>query len=134
MQEPFIRHSAVITSVHDGRLTVEIPAQEACGSCAAQKVCGSGDTKTFTLDDDGLDRKVGDNVTLCITRSMGYAAIAIAYLVPIFLVVFVLVLMNRFNVAEMTAAWIALGILALYFILIRLFGNKLKSQITITIE
>lgn len=134
MHTPPISHPATIKTVADGKITLEIAAQQSCGSCAAKKVCGSGETKTLVLEDDGMGRQSGDQVTLVITRSMGVFAIAIAYLIPIFLIISALLIFQYFALPEITSAWITLAILVAYFVVLRLMRQKIQNQLTITIE
>lgn len=134
MAQEKIDHPALITKIEEGILTVQIEVQEACGNCAARRVCGSGENKTFEVIDDGLDRKVGDHVTLSITRSMGIQAMIISYMIPVILIIGVISLLTYLDLSDMIVGGSALGVTALYFFVLWFFRDRLLDQITIEIE
>ncbi len=131
-----VRHQATITSIDSakGTITAQISVTEACQSCAARKACSGEAQKEFTLLNDFQNRKIGDNITLCITKSMTITAVVVAYMLPVIIVVTALLVMQNAGVQELKAGVIALGTIVAYFITLRLFRQKLEKQITITIE
>lgn len=129
------RHIATVSKINDdGTIEATIAASEACGSCGAKSVCGSGEMKKFTLVNDKPDRSVGDTITLVITRSMGFFAILLAYLIPVAIIIGSLLIFQQTQTNEIVAGCVTLGILAIYFIILRILRKYIETQITITIE
>lgn len=129
------KHIATITALHDdGTIDAVMSTREACGSCAAKKVCGSEQQKSFTLVNDDNQRQVGDSVTLVITRSMGFLAILLAYLLPVAIIIASLLIFQALQTDEIVAGSITLGVVVVYFIILRLLKKQIENQITITIE
>ena len=131
-----VQHKATITSIDsmNGMITAQISVTEACQSCAARKACSGETQKEFVLANDLQNRQVGDSITLCITKSMTIKAIALAYMIPVFITIAALLIMQAVGVTELLAGCIALATIAVYFVLLRVFRNKLEKQINITIE
>lgn len=130
-----ITQHATITKIEDGQLFLSICRPEACGACKAQSVCSSdGGGKEVILADDGRGRVVGDEVVLKISRSQGFLAIILAYLVPVAVIVALLLGLQSVDISEVAAGGITLGVVVVYFILLRIFRNKLETELTIEIE
>lgn len=126
---------ATIIKIENGQLFLSICRPEACGACKAQSACASsGGGKEIVLEDDGRDRKVGDELTLKITHSQGFKAIVLAYLVPVALIVALLVGFQSLDTSEIVAGGVTLALVAVYFIILRIFRNKLETELTIEIE
>ncbi len=135
MTQNKIYHSAVITHIRQNMLTVEIQAQEACGGCAARKVCGSGEKKSFDVVDLYSDeRKVGDEVQISISRKMGMLAAVSVYGVPTVLMCLVIGVLTWMGVDQVTVGLSTLGSVVAFFVVIRLLWNKLFSGINVVIE
>lgn len=135
MNNVIARHSATITSIgDDGRMTALMSTSESCGSCAAKSVCGSESSKEFELVVDRDDRAIGDEVTLVITRSMGFLAITLAYLLPVVIIIGSLLICEVLGIDELTSGLLTLGLVGLYFVFLRIFRRRIENQITITIE
>lgn len=129
------RHSAVVTAINeDGTFEATIETSEACGSCSAKKLCGNDAQKSFTLVNEDPNRKAGDLITLVISRSMGFLAILLAYLIPVAIIIGGLFTFQHFGVDEIISGVAVLVLLAVYFIALRVLKKHIENQITITIE
>lgn len=128
-----ITQQATITDITPAEITLELCNQQSCGACSAKHICGqSKDGRHLTLVNDGAPRQVGDTVELAISRSMGFKAIILAYMIPVGMIIGVLLGLQTMT-DEMTAGLVALGMLVVYFVILRIFRNRISSQITITI-
>ena len=88
----------------------------------------------MTLVNDGQGYRVGEQIQLVMRRSAGLKAVVIAYLVPVVLVVAALLIFQATPMSDTTAALLTLGILVLYFVIIRLLRGRINNQLTIEIE
>lgn len=131
-----IRQSATVIRADASEIEVEVCRPEACAACKAKSVCseGGGQGKRMTLVNDGQGYRVGEQVTLVMRRSSGLKAVLIAYLLPVFLIVAALLVFQATNVKETEAALLTLGILGLYFVVVRLLRGRIKRELTIEIE
>ncbi|CDN32207.1 hypothetical protein BN938_2134 [Mucinivorans hirudinis] len=116
-------------------LHLAICKQEACAACKAQSACATGkEGRNLVLADDGKDRKVGDEVVLTVTRAQGLSAVVLAYLLPVVLAITLLIVLQNFAFSEALIGTIVLGVLAVYFVILHIFRNKLQSELSIEIE
>lgn len=130
-----IKQNATITKIESGQLYLSICRPDACAACKAQSACSSsGGGKEVILQDDNRGRKVGDDVVLKISRSQGFFAIIIAYLVPVAFIIGLLIGFKSAGASDALAASVALGALIVYFILLRVFRHKFETELTIEIE
>lgn len=131
-----IRQSATVIRVDAAEIEVEVCRPEACAACKAKSVCseGGGEGKRMTLVNDGQGYQVGEQIQLVMRRSAGLKAVVIAYLVPVVLVVAALLIFQATPMSDTTAALLTLGILVLYFVIIRLLRGRINNQLTIEIE
>lgn len=135
-----IRQNATVIRVTDAEIEVEVCRPEACAACKAKSVCseggstGEGGGRKMTLINDGQGYVVGEQVMLVMRRSSGFKAVVIAYLVPVFVVVGTLLALQAAGVRDTVAALLTLGVLCLYFLVIRLLRGKINRGLTIEIE
>lgn len=133
-----VRQSATVVRVSDLELEVEVCRPEACGECKARNVCSEGGTsgggRRMTLLNDGQGYTVGERITLVMRRAAGLRAVLIAYLVPVFLILGALLAFQAAHVEETVAALATLGLLGLYFLVVRLLRGRLDRRLTIEIE
>ncbi|ANQ83645.1 sigma-E factor regulatory protein [Azoarcus olearius] len=74
--------SGRVIAVKDDQLVVRFEGASACGSCRANKVCGSGSTTDLVLD-GGCGSRVGDQVDVDVDAGTAFRALAVAYLLPV---------------------------------------------------
>ncbi|MDE5945275.1 MAG: SoxR reducing system RseC family protein [Rikenella sp.] len=131
-----VRQSATIVRLSDREIEVEVCRPEACGECKARSVCseGGGQGKRMTLLNDGQGYTVGERIILVMRREAGLKAVVIAYLVPVFVIVASLLGFQAAQVRDTVAAVATLGVLGLYFLVVRLLRGRIDRQLTIEIE
>lgn len=134
-----VRQSATVVRVSDREIEVEVCRPEACAACKARSVCSEGGTsggegRRMTLVNDGQGYAVGERITLAMRRSTGLKAVVIAYLVPVFVIIGALLAFQAAQVRDTIAAVATLGVVGLYFLVVRLLRGRLERQMTIEIE
>ncbi|MEG1608203.1 MAG: SoxR reducing system RseC family protein [Mucinivorans sp.] len=126
--------NATIVAITPQVIVLELCTHESCGTCQAKKMCASGAvSRKVTVVNDSMPHEIGQTVELSISRSMGLWATLLAYFFPVVLVVAVLFICQAFTVSEILSGVVTLIMVGLYFLILRLFRDKISSEITITI-
>ena len=132
-----IFHAGRIVEITPDFTTVEIVSESACSSCHAKGLCSLGESKTKAIQvpTRGWDNyQVGDEVTVTLKASMGHKAVWIAYMIPLALLIAVLLILSGCGVGELASGLWALGVVAVYYLFIRLFGKRLKNEYIFNIK
>ena len=136
-KETVISPAGKVVSVSGSQLKVEILAQTACAGCHAKAVCGASDGRTRIIpvrrSDDG-SIAVGDEVDVIIRQGQGFKAVLIAYLIPLFILLVLLLTLPMFFENELVTGLGALGFVALYYLVLAQFRDKLNSGFIFTVE
>ena len=132
-----IRHEGVVERVEQGRLVVRIVQTSACAACGARNLCRSAESKEKLIDAvtaDGKTYEVGQPVAIEGRASFGMKAVRIAFLYPLLLLVAAMVLTVRLTEGnELLAALVALGVAAVYYIVLSFFRSKLASEFSFVV-
>ena len=153
-----IKHDGIIIALNeDGTALVRIVQTSACAACKAKAMCASaesvekemtvvllgenGKVKTennstqsyTTLHDSTQSYHVGDTVEVMVQQKMGWKAVVLAYLLPFFVMLAVIFTGNAlWNVREEILGTAALCAMALYYIVLGLFKDKLQKEFSFT--
>lgn len=126
-----ITHKGRIVAIDPEITTIEIVAESACASCHAKGLCGLGEEKIKQVQvrtSAWVPRKVGDEVEVVLKKAMGYKAVFIAYGMPLVVLFVVLMLLNALGAGELYAGLGAIGAVALCYLVIFLFRNKISKE------
>jgi sigma-E factor negative regulatory protein RseC len=130
-----VSHKGVVVAVDGRRLKVQIESVSACAACHAKGMCTLSDKEEKLIDiemPNGMEKKVGDVVTVVVTQQRGMQAVVLAYILPAIVVILSLVgLLNI--VSEPVAIILSLLSLAVYYILLYLFRNRISSKFVMTL-
>lgn len=132
-----ISHKGRVLEVSPQFTTVEIISESACSACHAKGLCSLSESKakTVLVPTSGWDSfSPGDEVNVILKLTMGYKAVWLAYVVPLFVLVAVLLGLCALGVNELYAGLGAIGTVALYYFIIFLLRNKLNNQYIFKIE
>ena len=153
-----IKHDGVIIALNeDGTALVRIVQTSACAACKAKAMCASaesaekemtvvllgenGKVKTeinstqsyTTLHDSTQSYHVGDTVEVIVQQKMGWKAVVLAYLLPFFVMLAVIFVGNAiWAVREEILGTVALCAMALYYLLLGMFKDKLQKEFSFT--
>ena len=117
--------------------TVEIIAQSACAACHARGMCGVADESQKIImvpTDPYAGYKVGDEVFVMLKRSMGMKAVWISYVIPLLILMILILSLSSVTVHEVYAGLAAIGGVALYYLVIYLFRDKLAKDFVFYIK
>ena len=132
-----ISHKGVIKSVTPELTTVEIVSTSACAECHAKGMCGMAESKVKEISvptDPYSDYSPGDEVQVMLKKSMGLKAVWISYVIPLFILMILILSLSSVNVHEVYAGLGAIAGVALYYLLIYLFRNRLANDFVFYIK
>ena len=126
-----VSHPGVVVGINGQDLEIEILSSSSCGSCGIKSACGVSEMqeKRITMPKPA-DREfiVGQPVSIIMSTRQGNKAALIAYFIPAFLLVAIIVILSNLSVKEWIAALIGIGVIAVYYFVLSFFKEKLKSE------
>ena len=133
-----IKHLGIVENIDGIRLKVKIMQTSACSACSAKAHCHASETKEKLIDvrnDKGLPCRIGQEVMICGSTSMGMKAVWWAFGAP-----FVVLLLSLFVFMKLTggdealAAMVSLCMLAPYYFILYLCRARLSRIFVFTLE
>ena len=124
-----IKHRGIVEKVDGSHIVVRIVQTSACAACSAKGLCNASESKEKQIDvyDANPSCRVGEEVMVCGTTSMGMRAVVLAFGVPLLILILVLgISMKVTNEDALLSAGIALVSVIPYYIVIYLMKNKLN--------
>ena len=132
-----IKHRGVVEKVEGTHVTVRIVQTSACSSCSAKGLCNASESKEKLIDVYGvLDTcRVGEEVTVCGTTSMGMRAVILAFGLPVLILLVALFVTMRMTDGDaLLSALVGLGAMVPYYLIIYVCKDKLNRTFSFTIE
>ena len=132
-----IKHDGIIIALNeDGTALVRIVQTSACAACKAKAMCASAESaeKEMTVVLLGDEQwAVGDTVEVMVQQKMGWKAVVLAYLLPFFVMLAVMFVGNAiWAVREEILGTVALCAMALYYLVLGMFKDKLQKEFSFT--
>lgn len=122
-------------AVEGDTLKVEIISVSACASCTAANMCTAAESKAKVVDvimAPGESYEVGDVVEFIGSESMGLRAIAIAYVLPLLLLVAGLLIGRALGYSDALCALCAVAPLVPFYLGLYLLRGKVDKQFKFT--
>jgi len=133
-----IEHQGIIESITDNSMRIRIEQTTACSGCQARKMCSSVDRQDKWVDIvfSSGSWKIGQRVVVAGKSSAGLTAVALAYVFPLILMMFGLVVSSLwlFPGKDGIAALMALSVTFLYYLMLYPFRRKIKGQFVFTVS
>lgn len=132
-----IMHTGRIISVNAVSTDVEILQTSACAGCRAKSLCGMSEQKKKVVTvptDTSVLRKEGDEVTLCMKRSMGMKAVWVAYVIPLAVMMMAIAALSTAGAGELATGLGAISAVAVYYLLILCFRNRMRNEFVFYIK
>ena len=132
-----IKHDGIIIALNeDGTALVRIVQASACAACKAKAMCASAESaeKEMTVVLLGDEQwAVGNEVEVMVQQKMGWKAVVLAYLLPFFVMLAVMFIGNAiWAVREEILGTVALCAMALYYLVLGMFKDKLQKEFGFT--
>ena len=134
IMEEVIRHEGVVKSVCGQMAHISISQASACQACKAQSMCVSSDSKEKEMDAVMLEpMQPGDRVEVQVEAHLAWKAVLLAYILPFaIMMVVMLVLLKGARLNESVVGSVSLASIALYYIVLGVFNNRLRRHFTFT--
>ena len=116
---------------------MEILSTSACAECHAKGMCGMSESKVKEISvptDPYSVHEVGDEVQVMLKKSMGLKAVWISYVIPLFILMILILSLSSVNVHEAYVGLGAIAGVALYYLVIYLFRNRLANDFVFYIK
>lgn len=126
-----ISHTGRIVSVDGRTATVEIVSRSACASCHAAGLCTASEAavKRITVKlSPADDYAAGEEVLVLLRGSMGAKAVLLAYAVPLFILMILVVSLSFTDVHELAAGAAGLGGVAVWYLILYRFRDRLERE------
>ncbi len=129
-----IKHDGIVRKVNPNSVIVDLSSDSNCSGCHAEALCNISGKPDKSIEIPGnYDVSPGETVTVLMKQSMGYKAVILGYLIPLALVITGLAVMVSIGLKESIAGIVSIAILVPYFIMLRLFRERLSSSFTFSI-
>lgn len=132
-----ISHPGVVVGINDKDIEIEILNSSMCGSCGIKSACGMSEMqeKRVTVPKPA-DKEfiVGQPVKIVMNASQGNKAALFAYFIPAFLLVAIIVILSNLSIKEWLAALVGIGVIAVYYLVLYFFRDKLRDNFTYEIR
>ena len=127
----YVSHPGVVVGINDKDLEIEILSASSGGSCGIKSACGMSEMteKRITVSKpDDKEFIVGQPVSIKMNVEQGNKAALFAYLIPAILLIAIIVILSNLNIKEWVAALAGVGVVAVYYIILSFFKEKLKAE------
>ncbi len=132
-----IVHAGRILEITPDFTTVQIIVSSACSSCHAKGLCGMSEEEEKVImlpTDPYATYNVGDEVQVCTKMAMGLKAVWISYVIPLIILMILILSLSSIVEREAYRALIAIGGVAVYYLFVWLFRDKLSNEFVFYIK
>ena len=132
--DELIRHEGVVLSVNGNMAQVEITQTSACSACKARTMCMSAESQQKEMDVIMLEPlQAGDKVEVQVRERLAWKAVLLAYIMPFVVMLGVIVILDFETMwSEAVIGTLSLCAIALYYIILGFFKNRLQKQFSFT--
>lgn len=131
-----IKHSGIVLNVEGDTARIKILQTSACASCKAKEMCVSSESQEKIIEAIPLEAlQPGDRVTVSVHEYLAWKAILLGYIMPFVVMILVIIILNALtSLDETITGTLSLCSIAVYYLILRLFRNKLQKQFSITAQ
>ncbi len=132
--DELIRHEGIVLSINGEKAHVQIVQTSACSACKARSMCMSSESQSKEMDAIMLEpMKIGDKVEVEVRERLAWKAVLLAYILP-FIVMLAIIAILDFSTdwSEAVVGTLSLCGIALYYIGLSVFRNRLQKQFSFT--
>ena len=134
-----IKHRGIVENINGFHIRVRIVQTSACSACSVKGHCNASESKkklVDVFDTKASSYRVGEEVMLYGTTSMGMQAVFFGFLASPFLILLaaLFITMHLTGGDELKSAIISLLALAPYYFIIYICRGKLSKKFSFTLE
>jgi len=132
--DELIRHTGIVMSVNGNTAHVQITQTSACSACKARSMCMSSESRAKEMDAIMLEpMQVGDQVEVEVRERLAWKAVLLAYILPFIVMLAIIAILDfATDWSEAVVGTLSLCGIALYYIGLSVFKNRLQKQFTFT--
>ena len=131
-----IEHHGIVENIAGTHIQVRIVQTSACATCSIKGHCTSADTKEKLIDvvdEQAASYRPGDSVRVIGSVSMGMQAVALAFVVPLLLLVVSLFVSVSVGLSEPLAIGCSLMVVAVYYLLVWFCRERVGKRFSFSI-
>ena len=132
-----IKHRGIVEKVEGSHVVVRIVQTSACAACSAKGLCNASESKEKQIDvyEVNASYRIGEEVVLCGTTSMGMRAVFLSFGIPMLLLLVALFVTMRVTDGDaLVSSLVALFAVVPYYLVIYFMKDKLNKTFSFTIE
>ena len=132
-----IKHRGVVEKIDGSHIVVRIVQTSACSACSAKGLCNASESKEKQIDvyESNPSYRIGEEVVLCGSTSMGMRAVFLAFGIPVLLLLFALFATMRITDGDaLLSAIVAMLAIIPYYFVIYLMKDKMDKTFSFVIE
>ena len=132
-----IKHRGIVEKIDGSHIVVRIVQTSACSACSAKGLCNASESKEKQIDVYEVNPayRIGEEVILCGTTSMGMKAVFLAFGIPVFLLLAALFVTMRVTDGDaLLSAIVALVAVVPYYAVLYLMKDKMNRTFSFVIE
>ena len=132
-----IKHRGVVEKIDGSHIVVRIVQTSACSACSAKGLCNASESKEKQIDvyESNPSYRIGEEVVLCGSTSMGMRAVLLAFGIPVLLLLFALFATMRITDGDaLLSAIVAMLAIIPYYFVIYLMKDKMNKTLSFVIE
>ena len=132
-----IKHRGLVEKIDGSHVVVRIVQTSACSACSAKGLCNASESKEKQIDVYEVNPayRIGEEVVLCGSTSMGMKAVFLAFGIPVLLLLAALFVTMRITDGDaLLAAAVALLAVVPYYVVIYLMKDKMNKTFSFVIE
>ena len=133
--ENTIRHRGIVERIDGEIAVVRIAQTSACAACHAAKMCMANESREKRIEARITQPvQVGQEVNVVVREELGWLAVLLAYVIPFIVLVAAVAGLGKMGWSEAKAGTGALVSVAVYYVVLRLFRDKLQRKFTFYVE
>ena len=135
-----IEHEGKVVEISENFISVEIINKSACSGCHAKGVCVASDEETkiieipYSIGTLVENYQIGESVNVVLSPTLAGSAIWLAYVFPLVVLFAAIIILSKIGFAELYVGLGAIAAVALYYIVLSFFKDKLSRIFTFSIE
>ncbi len=132
--DELIRHEGIVLSINGEKAHVQIVQTSACSACKARSMCMSSESQSKEMDAIMLEpMKIGDKVEVEVRERLAWKAVLLAYILPFIVMLAIIAILDfATDWSEAVVGTLSLCGIALYYIGLSVFRNRLQKQFSFT--
>lgn len=126
-----VSHTGKVVQTDSQFTTVAIVSESACASCHAAGLCGMSESQTKMVKVPAVPSEhylPGEEVDVILKASMGHKAVWIAYALPLFVMLAVIMTLLSVGLSELASGLIGIAAVSVYYFVVWLFRGRLQNQ------